>query len=163
MIQKSLWRAVALSAALGVFAPGVAYAQLLGIDLGDTLDSVGDTVGGVVGGVGDTVGNTVDAVGNTVGDTVDGLVGSGSPNEDPLGQFAPLDQADVIDAVGSNRALPLEQILAIARLTIDGEIIDARLIQVRGFLLYELKVVETDGDVADIYFYARSGQRVETN
>jgi hypothetical protein len=31
---------------------------------------------------------------------------------------------------------------------------------VRGFLLYELKVLEATGDVVDLYFYARSGEVV---
>lgn len=74
-----------------------------------------------------------------------------------------LSQDDALAAVANRRAVPLEQIMvAAARLT-DGEIIDAQLITVRGFLLYELKVLETTGDVVELYFYARSGQVVRTD
>jgi uncharacterized membrane protein YkoI len=72
-----------------------------------------------------------------------------------------LSQDSAIAAVKSKRALPLEQIMTTARLHTRGEIVDARLIAVGGFLLYELKVVEANGDVDELYFYALSGALVQ--
>jgi hypothetical protein len=55
--------------------------------------------------------------------------------------------------------LPLETISQRVHETNVGEIIDARLLTVNGFLLYEVKVL--DGERLDVlYYYARSGNRV---
>jgi uncharacterized membrane protein YkoI len=43
-----------------------------------------------------------------------------------------------------------------------GEIIDAQLITVRGFLLYEIKLLQDDGLVRNVYYYAKSGKPVAT-
>jgi uncharacterized membrane protein YkoI len=51
--------------------------------------------------------------------------------------------------------------MVIAQLATTGEIIDAALVDINGFLLYVFKVLETSGDVSQLYFYARSGQMVE--
>ena len=75
----------------------------------------------------------------------------------------PLDQNVALEAVASGRALPLAEILALARAETDAEIVDAQLITAEGFLLYELTVVEPNGDVSQLYFYARSGNRVRAN
>lgn len=86
-----------------------------------------------------------------------------SPTPGGTGEAARLDQSRAIDAVKSYRALPLEQIMTKARLHTQGEIVDAQLISLNGFLLYELKVVEANGDVDELYFYALSGELVQTN
>ena len=72
------------------------------------------------------------------------------------------EQEQALAAVKSQHALSLDKIMAAARQYTDGEIIDAQLITARGFLLYDLKVLDTKGDVADLYFYAQSGKIVET-
>lgn len=74
----------------------------------------------------------------------------------------PSPQDMALDAVRAERALPLEQIIARAGEVTSGAVIDTRLFTLRGFLLYELKVLEENGDVVDLYFYARSGERVRT-
>jgi uncharacterized membrane protein YkoI len=160
----SLVAPMLLATALAL-SPEPAHAQL---DLGGVVGGVGSAVGGAVGSVGNTVEDTVDGLGNTVDGVVDGTVDAVTPGSSPApGSPAPaivtLDQNAALALVQSQKALPLEEIMKLARLQIEGEIIDAHLIQVRGFLLYELKVVDTDGDVSDIYFYARSGERVQTN
>jgi hypothetical protein len=76
----------------------------------------------------------------------------------PAGTPSPQDSA--LEAVRADRALPLDQIIARAAALTDGQVIDAQLITLRGFLLYELKVLEPTGDVIDLYFYARSGEAV---
>lgn len=71
------------------------------------------------------------------------------------------DQQTALDAVRNNQALPLDAILKIARRYTDGQIIDARLMTVRGFLLYQIKVLDTAGNVGKLYFYARTGHIVK--
>jgi uncharacterized membrane protein YkoI len=44
-----------------------------------------------------------------------------------------------------------------------GEIIDAQLVTANGFLLYEVKVLSTEGRVSTKYYYARTGRQVEVN
>jgi hypothetical protein len=134
-------------------SPGAARAQL-NLDLGGSVESVGSTVGDAVDGLSGTVNDTVEGVG----------AGAGSDTASaPPAAIVTLDQNAALELVRSNKALPLEKIMTLARLEIDGEIVDAQLMEVRGFLVYELKVIDTDGDVSDIYFYARSGERVRTN
>jgi uncharacterized membrane protein YkoI len=163
---SSLIAPVLLATVLGL-SPEAAHAQL-NLDLGGVAEGVGSAVGGTVENLGNTVGDTVDGLGNTVDGVIEETLGTSAPGSSttpgsPSLQIVTLDQNAALELVRLQRALPLEQIMALARSQIEGEIIDAHLIQVRGFLLYELKVVDTDGDVSDIYFYARSGERVQTN
>ncbi len=171
----SLAAPMLLATALALL-PEAAHAQLdlgglvggVGSAVGDTVEGLGDTVEDTVGGVGNTVNDTVDGLGNTVDGVVDGTLGTAAPGSSatsgaPAPAIVTLDQNAALELVQSQKALPLEEIMKLARLQIEGEIVDAHLIQVRGFLLYELKVVDTDGDVSNIYFYARSGERVQTN
>jgi uncharacterized membrane protein YkoI len=60
----------------------------------------------------------------------------------------------------SGAAVPLETIV---RSLVDGaagQLIDASLVQVNGFLLYQVKVLSPAGRVSTQYFYARTGQPV---
>lgn len=68
-----------------------------------------------------------------------------------------------LEAVRSKRALPLADILATARETVPGEVIDARLVTIRGFLVYEVKSMTGDGHVGLSYYYAESGRKVSTD
>ena len=186
-MTQTVRRILAIAAALGTFVPGAALAQLdLGGTLGGVVGGVTETVGNTVGAVGNTVESTVGTVGNTVestvgtvestvgavGGTVDQVTGSSSSSSSatqstaaaaaPTG-IVTLDQSAVLNAVNTSKALPLADIMARARQQVQGDIVDAQLIAVRGFLLYALKVVDTDGDVSDIYFYARSGEPVRAD
>lgn len=67
------------------------------------------------------------------------------------------DQDSALTAVRQRRALPLEQIAEAVGTEHDGRIIDARLMTVHGFLLYELKVLKPTGTVSQLYYYASSG------
>jgi uncharacterized membrane protein YkoI len=73
------------------------------------------------------------------------------------------DSERALEAVRSHRALPLEDIVETATEGHPGKLIDARLITVEDFLLYELKLLEPDGDVRTVYYYARSGIEVRGN
>lgn len=107
------------------------------------------------------LGGAVDDATGAVGDAVQGAGKGIAPGA--AGAAATLDQSGAIEAIKSHRALPLEQIMTKARFHTRGEIVDAQLIQFDGFLLYELKVVEANGDVGELYFYALSGELVQTN
>lgn len=124
---------------------GAAAQAQVGVDVGGAVDDATGAVDGAAGAAGDTVGGAVESI--TLGE----------------GAATTLDQEGAIEAVESRRALPLEQIMTKARLHTQGEIVDAQLVSVKGFLLYELKVVEANGDVDELYFYALSGERVQTN
>jgi hypothetical protein len=69
------------------------------------------------------------------------------------------DQDVALKAVEDARALPFETISNVVHETNAGEIIDARLLTVEGFLLYEVKVLN-GGELDVLYYYARSGKRV---
>lgn len=143
--------ALLLAAPVLLLGPASARAQSLGVSVG------GGDVGVSVGGSGLSGGGT-DGGGSDDG----GERGSGGSTSSPDAGTGN-EQELALDAVRSARALPLDQIVAAARHHTSGEVIDARLIELRGFLLYELKVIEPGGDVADFYFYARSGKIVRTN
>ena len=66
-----------------------------------------------------------------------------------------------LEAVQSNRALPLDDIVAIARHLTTGQIIDTRLHPVKGLLRYELKVLETNSEVRRYIFNARTGELIK--
>lgn len=73
---------------------------------------------------------------------------------------ASTDQDAALDAVKSGKAVPLETIVGDVKQKGDGEVLDAHQVTARGFLLYEIKVLEPDGKVTNLYYYARSGQPV---
>ena len=72
-----------------------------------------------------------------------------------------LSERDVLAAVESGRAVALSTILPDVRSRTGGEVINAQLQQVRGFLLYAVTVLTPVGKVTTEYYYARSGQHVE--
>ncbi|WP_158409625.1 PepSY domain-containing protein [Devosia psychrophila] len=57
--------------------------------------------------------------------------------------------------------MALSTILPDVRSRTGGEVINAQLQQVRGFLLYAVTVLTPGGKVTTEYYYARSGQHVE--
>lgn len=150
--------ALLLAAPLTLLMPISARAQSLGVDVGG--GNVGVSVGSGDAGISVGSGGGSDGGGSDGG----GERRSGGSTAIPGPQdVTGSEQELALDAVRSARALPLDQIVAAARHHTSGEVIDARLIELRGFLLYELKVIEPGGDVADLYFYARSGKIVRTN
>jgi len=82
--------------------------------------------------------------------------GQGNPPVDPPATGAG-DEIDARAAVRAGRAVPLETILQATREITRGELIDVKLVEYRGFLLYEVKVLEPSGRVKRLTFYARSG------
>jgi hypothetical protein len=70
------------------------------------------------------------------------------------------DERAALDAKREGRAVPLEDILAGIAPETAGNVIDAELVTVDGFLLYALKVLSPAGVVSTHYFYAQSGRPV---
>ena len=108
-------------------------------------------------------GGAVPSIDVSAGDSGGTPPAQSAPPPNTAEPMVPLDQNLALDAVKSGRALPLEQVMAEAQLEAGGEIVDAKLVTVNAFLLYKLTVVAPDGDVSELYFYARSGERVRTN
>jgi uncharacterized membrane protein YkoI len=75
----------------------------------------------------------------------------------------PNDQSVARDAVRSRAALPLETITEIVNRETDGRILDLQLATFNGMYLYDVTVLETNGVLHKLYYYARSGVRVRTN
>lgn len=78
----------------------------------------------------------------------------------PGGRFKELSERDVLEAVEAGRAVSLSTILPDLRSRTGGEVINAQLQQVGGFLLYAVTVLTPDGKVGTEYYYARSGLHV---
>lgn len=71
-----------------------------------------------------------------------------------------LDQDKALEAVRSSAALPLDQIVVVARRLTQGQIVDAELSAATGPLLYRLTVLEPSGEVRAFYFQADTGRLV---
>lgn len=69
-------------------------------------------------------------------------------------------QGIALRAVQSGAAVPLDTIVQGLADRAAGQLIDAQLIEVNGFLLYSIKVMSPTGRVSTQYFYARTGLAV---
>lgn len=172
-VPNHLFAALVLVTLFGLTQPAAAQGLGLDLDLGGLgsvdVDVGGDSGLGLDANVGGDDGLDVE-LGVGGGDGLDLDAGLGVGDEDLSGldletgnDGLALGQQAASAAVRNGRALPLEDILLRAQLLTDGDIIDAQLIAVQDVLLYELKVLGKAGDVSELYFYARSGQPVETN
>lgn len=72
-----------------------------------------------------------------------------------------LSEGEALAAVQAGRAVSLESILPDVRRRTGGEIINAQLQFVQGFLVYAVKVLAPGGQVTTEYYYARTGRHVE--
>jgi uncharacterized membrane protein YkoI len=72
-----------------------------------------------------------------------------------------LSDDEVLAAVDAGKAVSLETLLPDLRSRTGGEIIEAKLQQVQGSLLYVVTAITPDGKVITEYYYARSGLHVE--
>ena len=79
----------------------------------------------------------------------------------PAEPDAELSQSDVLAAVESGSAIPLETLLPDVRTRTGGEVIDAKLQRSQGALLYAVTVLTPAGKVIREYYYARSGLHLE--
>jgi hypothetical protein len=135
-----------------LLAASPAFAQGLSVDVGGVSVSVGS--GSSEGATG---GASVGVGGGGVGITADlpGPAGaSAAPTETVIGQEA------ASQAVQDRKALPLAEVISRSKQYAQGDVLDARLISYRGFLLYELKILAAKGDISNLYFYAQSGKIV---
>lgn len=104
------------------------------------------------------------------GEQSDNAASSGKPDtsnrpspSDRLGANAPTDQGEALAAVKSGKALPLSRILDIARQDGLGRVINARLVNLRGVVLYELTILDDGGYRRRAYYFARTGLRATVN
>ena len=115
-----------------------AHAQIslnLGVDLGSS--------GGAV-----SVGGSVEAAtGGAAARAAGSAPATGRSEPDPAPEIVTLGPDGALAAVKAGRAVPLEMIMTAARPT-GRRGHDAQLISVRGTLVYELKVIDQDGDVS---------------
>ena len=81
--------------------------------------------------------------------------GPGATAVAPVGGGA--SERAALEAVQSGRAVPLQTILPDLQSRTGGQMIDARLVSVQGFLLYAIKVLTPEGRVEVKYYYAQSG------
>lgn len=95
-----------------------------------------------------------------------GPAGPGGASNGPGGvtPFDPVDQDEALRAVERREALPLAHIVAIAeRRPAGGSVVNARLVRIRDFLLYQLTMLDDTGRSWRDYYYARSGNPAEIN
>lgn len=94
--------------------------------------------------------------------------GSDGPNGASHGPGAaassPVDQDEALRAVERGEAVPLSQIVTIAEgRPQGGHVVNARLVRIEDFLLYQLTMLDDTGRSWRDYYYARSGNPVESN
>ena len=70
------------------------------------------------------------------------------------------DQNIALDAVNSGAALPLDQIEPAAVHDWGGRVIDAKLLRVRGTLVYQLTVISDSGVSRRVYYDAHTGASI---
>ncbi|MFD1941729.1 PepSY domain-containing protein [Paradevosia shaoguanensis] len=71
----------------------------------------------------------------------------------------PLSEDEVLDAVKAGRVVSLSSLVPdLEQRSGGGELIDAELRKVDGFLVYAVKVLAADGRVTTDYYYAQSGR-----
>lgn len=167
--------AAALLLALAAFHPSGAWAQGAGNSgNGNGGNGNGGGANAESNGGGNGNGNGSNGGGNGGGNGSGG-VGAGQGNGSPGGQgqgnssnggarspgSAELSQSEVLREVEAGRAVALETILPDVRSRTGGEVINASLQRVQGFLLYAVTVMDPAGKVSTEFYYAVSGQHVE--
>lgn len=102
---------------------------------------------------------------NGAGNSENAASAGGSPSGNPSGKEKSRGKADedvALEAVQADDALPLKDILRELRKSTDDKVIDARLFSRNGVLVYELKVLGSDGRVRIHRYEAGSGKRITT-
>ncbi|MGZ9723474.1 PepSY domain-containing protein [Rhizobium miluonense] len=150
--------------ALALHLPAVAHAQetaraAKGVHYIEVADSGGGSEGSSGQDPDAGASNPDSSNGDTDSDDSDGGESSGPEGSGHNGTDDRFNGPNgALEAVQSDRALPLDGIVTIARQLTNGQIIDARLHAVKGVLQYELKVLETDNEVRRYSFNARTGK-----
>lgn len=82
----------------------------------------------------------------------------GKPSQSPpTGPSGELSENDALAAVEAGRAVELSTILPDVRSRTGGDVINAQLQQVGGFLIYAVTVLTPSGQVLTEHYYARTG------
>jgi hypothetical protein len=112
------------------------------------------------GNSGNGQGNSGQGNGNNARDGSDGESPAAAAPHTGTPAAASTDQDAALDAVENGEAVPLATIVSDVKQTSGGEVLDAHQVTARGFLLYEIKVLEPGGRVKNVYYYAKSGRPV---
>jgi uncharacterized membrane protein YkoI len=96
------------------------------------------------------------AVGGNPSDAAASAGANSAAPETPPGKP---DEDLALEAVQSDNAVPLGDILESVRQDTDSRVIDAQLFSLRGDLVYEVKVMSADGHVSRLYYRASSGRQ----
>jgi len=152
-----------LPASLIVFAGFSAPANAQGL-LSGLLSSGSEESSGLLSGVLSGVDDVVDGVGDVVddvlglpGEILEGL-GAGGGGGGGGGGGAVLGQGAAIEAVRQQRAIPMDQLMAIVAQYTTAPVIDVQLILLQNvLLLYEVKTIGDGGLVVNLYFLAATG------
>lgn len=117
-------------------------------------------IGIVCGSVGPTFSKSDGSGGNGNGNS-QSRGASGKSKSGNAGRATALGHSASIAAVKAGKAISLEKVLAAARGRLQGKIINIRLLDRRGVLVYEVKGLSSDGVVDNQYFEARSGRPID--
>ena len=98
---------------------------------------------------------------NGNGNKSDGETGAERPPRPSTAPVVELSESAALQAVQTGKAVSLQSLLPDVEARTGGEIINAQLQQVRGSLIYTIKVLTPDGKVMTEYYHARSGLHVE--
>lgn len=71
-----------------------------------------------------------------------------------------LDHDRALEAVQRGEVMPLEQVLAAVRAKVDGVVVRTKLEQEDGVWVYELKVLDREGRMREIYVNAKTGELI---
>lgn len=142
---KRLLAFACMAVALSIAAAPLAYAQGNGQAGGNGGNGNSEQAGGG-GNAGGQDGNTSNPGGNS-----------------SASKAHKADEDVALEAVQSDDALPLMDILRSVRHSTKDKIIDAQLFSLAGDLVYEVKVMAPDGHVSRLYYHAKSGRRLSLN
>lgn len=149
---KRLLAFACMAVALSIAAAPLAYAQGNGQAGGNGGNGNSEQAGGG-GNAGGSNANAGGQDGNT-----------GNPGGNSSASKAHKADEDVaLEAVQSDDALPLMDILRSVRHSTKDKIIDAQLFSLADDLVYEVKVMAPDGHVSRLYYHAKSGRRLSLN
>lgn len=133
-------------------------ALLLSVAVAPLAHAQGNGQGGGNGGNG----NSEQAGGGGNAGGADGNPGNSGGNS-AASKAHKADEDVALEAVQSEDALPLQEILQGVRLSTKDKVIDAQLFSLAGDLVYEVKVMAPDGHVSRLYYDAKSGGQLSLN
>ncbi len=141
----------------GLLAPGQAFADPGNVN----SDHSQHSNNGNTNGAGNGNANGADkGNGNSNGALGGGSVSITVPDAGSTPTSSTTDQNNALEAVKSGKAMPLSDIVARAEAKWGGRVIDAKLVQAKGVLVYRLTMLSDAGLSRRVYYEALSGRPV---